>query len=76
MSHINWVGKSSNDERVGRGGCNPPACETRWIVPVKPYEPPEGSRERLEANVLMFAGVVVVLFSTLFMACAEMGMLR
>lgn len=57
---MHWVGKTS--DRVGRGGSNPPACETRWIAPVRPYEAPKGSWERVENAILMGTGVVVVLF--------------
>lgn len=55
-----WVGKTS--DRVGRGGSNPPACETRWIVPVRPYEAPKGSWERAENAILMGVAVAALLF--------------
>lgn len=61
MSAINWVGKQG--DRVGRGSSGVPVCETRWIVPVKPYESPRGSWERIENNILMGAAVLTILFS-------------
>jgi hypothetical protein len=56
-----WVGKTS--DRVGRGGSNPPPCETRWIVPVRPYQAPRGSWERAENAILMGVAVAVIVFS-------------
>lgn len=56
-----WVGKTT--DRVGRGGSSVPPCETRWIVPVKPYEPPRGSWERAENAILMGAGVAALVFA-------------
>ena len=58
---IRWVGKTN--ERVGRGGSLVDMSETRWIVPVKPYEPPRGSMEKAENVILMGAAVLALLFS-------------
>lgn len=66
MSSINWVGKTGNQGRVGRGS-SVPACETRWIVPARPYEAPRGSMERAENAILMGAGVLTVIFAFAFM---------
>lgn len=65
-----WVGKTS--DRVGRGGNNPPPCETRWIVPVKPYEAPRGSMERLENAILMAIGVVSIVFTFALLVMASL----
>lgn len=55
-----WVGKTN--DRVGRSGCVAPACETRWIVPVKPYEAPRGSWERAENAIVTGVAVAALLF--------------
>ena len=55
-----WVGKTS--DRVGRGGNIINMSETRWIVPVKPYEAPRGSWERAEKAIIMGIGIAAVLF--------------
>lgn len=65
-----WVGKTS--DRVGRGGSNPPPCETRWIVPVKPYEAPRGSMEKLENAILMAIGVVAIVFTFTILVMASL----
>ena len=65
-----WVGKTS--DRVGRGGSNPPPCETRWIVPVKPYEAPRGSMEKLENAILMAIGVVSIVFTFAILVMASL----
>lgn len=57
---MHWVGKTS--DRVGRGGASVPPCETRWIVPDKPYEAPRGSWERVERAILMGVGVAALIF--------------
>ena len=57
---MHWAGTPSG--RVGRGTSNIPACETRWIVPVKPYQAPRGSREQFENILLVSVGVAVTLF--------------
>lgn len=75
MSNINWVGKKSDECRVGRGSAGVPACETRWIVPVKPYESPKGSWERMQNNVLIGAGIAIAVFSYAILIIAELGAL-
>jgi hypothetical protein len=65
-----WVGKTS--DRVGRGGSNPPPCETRWIVPVRPYEAPRGSMEKLENAILMAIGVVSIVFTFAILVMASL----
>lgn len=55
-----WVGKES--DRVGRGSNLVDLSETRWIVPVKPYEAPKGSIERAENMILMGAGIAASIF--------------
>ena len=65
-----WVGKTS--DRVGRGGSSVPACETRWIVPVRPYHAPRGSLERAENAILMGVGVSAVLFGFFFIIVASL----
>lgn len=65
-----WVGKTS--DRVGRGRSNPPPCETRWIVPVKPYEAPRGSMEKLENAILMAIGVVSIVFTFAILVMASL----
>lgn len=63
MSRINWVGKENTPDRVGRSSASAPVCETRWIVPVKPYEAPKGSFERVQNAILMGAGAAAILFA-------------
>jgi hypothetical protein len=65
-----WIGKRS--DRVGRGGSNAPACETRWIVPVKPYEAPRGSWERVENALLLGVGVAAVIFGFVLIIMASL----
>lgn len=62
MSGINWVGKTGNQGRVGRGGSMVSMSETRWIVPTRPYQAPKGSREAAENAILMGAGVAAIIF--------------
>lgn len=61
---MHWAGQPSG--RVGRGTCTPPPCETRWIVPVKPYTAPKGSIEQAENLILMGVGVAAILFGFVF----------
>ena len=56
---MHWAGTPSG--RVGRGTSSIPACETRWIVPVKPYQAPRGSREQFENILLVSVGVAAIL---------------
>jgi hypothetical protein len=56
-----WVGKE-NTGRVGRSSASAPVCETRWIVPTKPYQAPKGSWEAAENAMLMGIGVVAIAF--------------
>lgn len=65
-----WVGKTS--DRVSRGRTTPPACETRWIVPVRPYEPPRGSWERVENAIMMGVGVAAIVFGFCFIIAASL----
>jgi hypothetical protein len=65
-----WVGKTS--DRVGRGGSSVPACENRWIVPVRPYQAPRGSWERAENAILMGVGVSAVVFGFFFIIVASL----
>lgn len=58
-----WVGKDNTADRVGRSTAKAPACETRWIVPSKPYQAPKGSFERVQNAILMGVGVAVLLFA-------------
>ena len=58
-----WVGKENTPDRVGRSTAKAPACETRWIVPSKPYQAPKGSWERVENAMLIGIGVVSILFA-------------
>lgn len=67
MSGINWVGKTGNQDRVGRGSNLVNLSETRWLVPVRPYQAPKGSIERAENMILMGAGVLTVIFAFAFM---------
>ena len=61
MSSINWVGKTADQDRVGRGGMVN-LSETRWIVPIRPYQAPKGSIEKAENMILMGAGVAAIIF--------------
>ena len=36
--------------------------ETRWIVPVRPYQAPKGSIEKAENMILMGAGIAASIF--------------
>lgn len=63
MSKINWVGKTCDEDRVGRGSSVVDLSETRWLVPVRPYEAPKGSIERAENMILMGAGIAAIIFT-------------
>jgi hypothetical protein len=62
MSNINWVGKTGNQDSVGRGGSMVSMSENRWIVPIRPYQAPKGSIEKAENMILMGAGVAAIIF--------------
>lgn len=64
------TGITSN--RIHRQGNTRPACESRWIVPAKPYNPPKHSMERVENLILMGAGVVAVVCTMAVMIASEM----
>lgn len=57
-----WVGKGNTPDRVGRSSASAPVCETRWIVPQKPYEAPKGSFERAQNAILMGVAGAAILF--------------
>lgn len=57
---MHMVGQSSG--RITRGTCTPPPCETRWLVPVKPYTAPKGSWEQAENMILLGVGVAAIIF--------------
>lgn len=59
---INWVGKDKSSDMVGRGGSMVDLSETRWIVPVRPYQPPKGSWEKAQNAILMWVGLATILF--------------
>lgn len=63
MSSINWVGKTGNQDRVGRGGSVVDMSETRWIVPIRPYQAPKGSIERAENMILMGIAIAAIIFT-------------
>lgn len=63
MSSIKWVGKTDNQGRVGRGGSVVDLSETRWLVPVRPYQAPKGSIERAENMILMGIAVAAIIFT-------------
>ena len=69
---VNWVGKENRPDRVHRGGSQVDLSETRWIVPVRPYQPPKGSYEELEINVLIGIGVFAILFGLFIINSAVM----
>ncbi len=60
-----WVGKTS--DRVVRGSSLVDLSETRWIVPVRPYQAPKGSVEKAENMILMGAGIFAIVFAFTFM---------
>ena len=62
MSSINWVGKTGNQDRVGRGNSMVDMSETRWMVPIRPYQAPKGSNEKAENMILMGAGIAASIF--------------
>ena len=64
-----WVGKQ-DDGRIGRGKATAPVCETRWIVPVRPYQAPKGSWERVENMILMGAGIAALIFGMIVIGMA------
>lgn len=61
---MHWAGQPSG--RVCRGSAVVNLSETRWLVPVRPYVAPKGSRERAENMILMGVGVAAVLFGFVF----------
>lgn len=63
MSNINWVGKTSNQDRVGRGYSMVDMSETRWIVPIRPYQAPKGSIEKAENMILMGIAIAAIIFT-------------
>lgn len=67
---MHWAGTPSG--RVGRGSSAAPVCETRWIVPVTPYKAPRGSMESVENQVLIGAGVAVIIFGFALMVMSAM----
>ena len=67
---IRWAGEPSG--RVGRGTSTVPACETRFIVPVRPYQAPKGSVERAENMILMGAGALALVFGFAIMVLSAM----
>ena len=67
---MHWVGKEV--DRVGRGGSGVPACETRWIVPARPYQAPKGSMEKVENMILMGVGIAAILFSFAMLIASAM----
>ena len=72
MSRISWVGKENTPDRVGRSSASAPVCETRWIVPARPYQAPRGSWERAENAILMGVGVAAVVFGFFFIIVASL----
>ena len=62
---IRWAGEPSG--RVGRGTSTIHACETRFIVPVRPYQAPKGSMEKAEQMILMGVGMITVVFGFMVM---------
>ena len=69
---VKWVGKTEEQSRVGRSTSAAPICETRWIVPVRPYQAPKGSWERAENAMLMGIGVVSIVFGFAIMIMSAM----
>lgn len=57
---MHWAGQPSG--RIVRGKNTPPVCETRWIVPARPYQAPKNSMEYAENMILLGAGVVTIIF--------------
>ena len=62
-----WVGKENTPDRVGRSTASAPVCETRWIVPTKPYEAPKGSFERAQNFILLGVAGFAILFGYVIM---------
>jgi hypothetical protein len=73
VSNINWVGKSGSQGRVGRGGSMIDMSETRWIVPIRPYQAPKDSIEKAENAILMGAGVAAIIFGFTLMILSAMA---
>ena len=69
---IHWVGKDKSSDRVGHGGSVVNMSETRWIVPVRPYQAPKGSTEKIENTVLIGAGVAAIVFGFAFMVLSAL----
>lgn len=69
---IHWVGKDKSSDMVGRGGSVVNMSETRWIVPVRPYQAPKGSAEKIENTVLLGAGVAAIVFGFAFMVLSAL----
>ena len=67
---MHWAGTPSG--RVGRGTSAAPVCETRWIVPAKPYQAPRGSFEQFQNILLISVGVAAVLFGMFIMTVGAM----
>lgn len=67
---MHWAGTPSG--RVGRGTSAAPVCETRWIVPVKPYQAPRGSFEQFQNILLISVGVAAVLFGMFILTVGAM----
>ncbi len=67
---MHWAGTPSG--RVSRGTSAAPVCETRWIVPVKPYQAPRGSMEQFENTLLIAVGVAAVLFGMFILTVGAM----
>lgn len=65
-----WVGKESNQGRIGRSAASAPICETRWIVPVRPYQAPKGSIEKAENMILMGIGIIAIIFGLIVIGMA------
>ena len=67
---MHWAGTPSG--RVGHGTSAAPVCETRWIVPVKPYQAPSGSFEQFQNILLISVGVAAVLFGMFILTVGAM----
>ena len=67
---MHWAGTPSG--RVGRCTSAAPVCETRWIVPAKPYQTPSGSFEQFQNILLISVGVAAVLFGMFILTVGAM----
>ena len=67
---MHWAGTPSG--RVGRGTSAAPVCETRWIVPAKPYQAPSGGFEQFQNILLVSVGVAAVLFGMFLLTVGAM----